>query len=270
MGSVVNAQSTNFVLNHFFGVVLNSAASIATTVSGVVNSFASNIMVAFRPQITKNYAKGDWISFQNLLDWAIKIILLVYVMVAIPVFVEIDTLLTVWLGNIPPYTTTFCRCILVSIFFETLRYVITMGIHAVGKVKIISLFTGSLFLINPFVIYFVLLAKSMPDYVFYSVIVCNLSLCVIDLFLLKKYIPAIQVSKFFLSISNIILVSAFSLTLINMFSAFYRPSLLRIVCITCISVIVVALLFCYCCMDILQRKQIFSYVKSKINRKKHG
>lgn len=270
MGSVVNAQSTNFVLNHFFGVILNSAASIATTVSGVVNSFASNIMVVFRPQITKNYAKGDLVGFQNLLDWAIKIILLVYVMVAIPVFVEIDILLTVWLENVPPYTTTFCRCILVSIFFETLRYVITIGIHAVGKVKMISLFTGSLFLINPFVIYFVLLVKAMPDYVFYSVIVCNLSLCVIDLFLLKKYIPEIKVSKFFGSVFNITLVSALSLTLIYMFSAFYGPSLLKVIYTTCISVIVVAFLFCYCCMDTLQRKQIFSYVKSKINRKKHG
>ena len=65
-GSVMNMQGTNFALNHFWGVILNSASGIATTVANVVNSFTSNILVAFRPQITKSYAQGDITTFQNL------------------------------------------------------------------------------------------------------------------------------------------------------------------------------------------------------------
>ena len=77
MGVVVNTQGTNFVINMFFGVIYNAAASIGTIVSNVVTGFASNVMTAFRPQITKSYALDDIPQFQSLILWAIKSMLLI-------------------------------------------------------------------------------------------------------------------------------------------------------------------------------------------------
>ena len=41
-GSIASSQGINFVINAFLGVAVNAAVSIATTVSGIVNMFASN------------------------------------------------------------------------------------------------------------------------------------------------------------------------------------------------------------------------------------
>ena len=76
-GSIVNLQGTSLVLNRFFGVILNTASGLAMTVSGIISGFSSNIMTAFRPQITMSYAKKDLQQFQRLIILAIKSILVV-------------------------------------------------------------------------------------------------------------------------------------------------------------------------------------------------
>ena len=100
---------------------MNAAASVALTVCGIVTQFASNAMTAFRPPITKLYAQGKVIEMQSLTLLALKAIMILYTIVAIPVFVECDNLLRLWLVEVPNMASAFCRIILISIFFETLR-----------------------------------------------------------------------------------------------------------------------------------------------------
>ena len=81
-----------------------------------------------------------------------------------------------------------------SIFFETYRYIITVGIHAVGKVRIISLWTGSFLLANPIIIYIVFKIYSLPDYTYISIILVNFIIGILDVLLLKHYVS--QISAF--------------------------------------------------------------------------
>lgn len=267
LGSVINLQGSNFVLNNLFGVILNSASSIATTVSNVVNNFSSNMLIAFRPRITKSYAQGDINSFQNLFIWAIKLILLVYALIAVPVFVEIDTILTLWLKIIPPYTSIFCRCILVNIYFETLRYIITMGIHAVGKVKVISTCTGSMLLLNPIVIYIILTKTSSPFYTYYSIILGNSILCVLDILLLKRYIPLLNLKNISISIIKSLGLSFTILILSLYWSTFFHPGIMRLFLTISFSIISFSIFFFWGDLNANQRRKIQSFCISKL--KKH-
>lgn len=266
VGSVANLQGTNFVINNFFGVVLNSASSIAMTVSNVVNSFSSNILVVFRPRITKSYAQGDIESFQNIFLWAIKIILLVYIVIAIPVFVEINTILSLWLKNVPPFTNTFCRCILVNIYFETLRFIITMGIHAVGHVKIISIYTGTIFLLNPLFVYVISYITSSPIYTYYSVILCNGILCVLDICLLKKYVPKLNMWYCCIHIMKIFSISLLSFFIILFLSMCFQPSIMRMFFITCFTIIWLLFIFYFLCLNLKQKNEINMFIISKIRK----
>ena len=153
MGWVINNQGTNFIINMFFGVTLNAGAAVASTVSGVVNGFASNIMTAFRPPVTKAFANEDYNEFENLLNWAIKAILIVYSLIAIPVCLTTDRLLQIWLVEVPPYAVIFCQLMLVSLYWEIFKQLIVMGIHACGRVRVVSLLSGTMYCINPAVIY---------------------------------------------------------------------------------------------------------------------
>ncbi len=50
-GFTFRTQGTNMVLNMFFGVIINSAVGIATTVQNVLSLFTNNVLVAIKPQI---------------------------------------------------------------------------------------------------------------------------------------------------------------------------------------------------------------------------
>jgi len=203
LASVANLQGTNFIINMFFGVILNAAAGIATTISGVVTGFASNIMVAFRPQITKTYAAGRLLDFQRLLLWSIKSILIAYAFIAIPVGLLTYEILNLWLVEVPAYADSFVKLLLISIYFETLRYIIIMGIHATGNVRFVSLSTGVGLLLNPFIVYLFFYMGKSAIYSYVSIIFVNAILAFIDVWLLKHYVPQISFHKILEDITRV-------------------------------------------------------------------
>lgn len=213
MGSVVNTQGTAFVINKFFGLIYNAASTLATTVSGVITGFASNIMTAFRPQITKSYAAGDLPDFHSLLSWAMKAVLLVYALIAVPVAISINELLSLWLVEVPLYANKFCQLLLLNIFFETSRYIVIMGIHATGKVKLVSITAGISFLLNPFIIYLMFYIDMPASFAYVSLILINLILTLVDVVILKNNDARIEMGGLFMSFFRTILAVAITYVL---------------------------------------------------------
>lgn len=98
---MLNTQGVNMLINVFFGVVENAARGIANQVNGIVNQFVGNFMMALNPQITKYYASGDYQSAYTLACRGAKFSFLLMYFIALPIMLESDQLLTMWLG-IPP------------------------------------------------------------------------------------------------------------------------------------------------------------------------
>ena len=264
MGSIVNLQGTNFAINMVFGVAYNAAAGVASTVSGAVEGFASNIITAFRPQITKDYAGENYQSFESFMDLAIKVILSIYCVVAIPAILEIDKVLSLWLEEVPVCASVFCRFMLVNIFFCTLRYIITIGIHATARVKVISLFTGTLQMINPFLIYFLYKNGMGVEYTYASIVFINIVLCGIDFYLLSSYIPQIKASKLVVSTLKTILVCALSMAIAYVVIRLFDSSILRILLTIFVAFISIMSLSWLLCLDKKQKEQVGSFVKNHI------
>lgn len=267
MGSIVNLQGTNFVVNIFYGVVYNAAVGIASTVAGTVEGFASNVMTAFRPQITKDYARKDYSSFESYIDLAIKVILAIYCIVAIPAFIEINKVLALWLKEVPTCSAIFCRFMLVNIFFTTLRYIITIGIHATARVKVISLFTGLLQILNPFVIW-LLFSKGMEvKYTYLTIIIVNVILCGIDFYLLHQYVPQVNINKLVRSAILILFVCAMSLMVSFGAIHFFDQTILRILLTVLVSAVCTLSLTWLLCLNRSQRQTIIGYVHRFLRKK---
>ena len=264
MGSVVNLQGTNFAINMVFGVAYNAAAGIASTVSGAVEGFASNIITAFRPQITKDYAREDFSSFEEFLDLAIKVILSIYCIVAIPVILEIDKLLDLWLAEVPVCTGIFCRFMLVNILFCTLRYIINIGIHATARVKVISLFTGTLQILNPFVIWILYKRGMGVEYTYLSIIFVNIILSGISFYLLHKYAPKVRVGHLVASSVKTIMVCLMSMAISFFIIRFIPSTIYRIVLTLLISFICILALSWCISLDNKQKTQVAAFIKSRI------
>ena len=102
-------QGVNMLINVFFGVTFNAARGIANTVNGAVQGFVSNFTVAFSPQITKSYAAGDKEYAIHLGNRGTKFAWLMMYIFIVPVCCEADTLLCIWLVEVPEWSALFLR-----------------------------------------------------------------------------------------------------------------------------------------------------------------
>ena len=60
-----------------------------------------------------------------------------------------ETLYIIWVF----YKIVFCILLLISTFFEILRVIYVIAIHATGQVKVSGMTTGISLLLNPFIIF---------------------------------------------------------------------------------------------------------------------
>lgn len=109
-------QGVNMLVNAFFGVAINAARGLAIQVNTAVQSFVNNFTVAFSPQITKSYASGDKSYAIHLCNIGTKFAWLMMYIFIVPVCCEADTLLKLWLGEAPEWSSLFLRFAM----FETL------------------------------------------------------------------------------------------------------------------------------------------------------
>lgn len=132
---VCTQQSISIFFNMFFGLVANAALGIANQINSGLLSFSSSIAQAYQPQVVKSYAAGDTNYFYKLVFAASKISFIMMFIIAVPVVVNIDYILTVWLGEYPPSASTFVKIIMVYYIFDTFQTPLMQAVHATGKIR---------------------------------------------------------------------------------------------------------------------------------------
>ena len=142
---VVKGQGTNLVLNNFFGAVVNAANGITTQITYAIQSFATNLVIAFKPQLTQSYAVGDYARTERLLLSMSKLSYLLFCIIGIPLICEIDYILSIWIGDTtPPQTAMFCVLSIIATGIGCLNTPITQVIHATGKMKRYQIVTSTI------------------------------------------------------------------------------------------------------------------------------
>lgn len=132
-------QGVNMLVNVFFGVAFNAARGIAQTVNSSVQSFVANFTMAFSPQITKSYAAGDKDYAVTLSNRGTKFSWLMMYIFIVPVCCEAETLLRLWLGQVPEWTVLFLRFAMFESLAVSSGQNILRLILADGKVKMYTI-----------------------------------------------------------------------------------------------------------------------------------
>ena len=137
-------QGCNMVLNYFFGPILNAAHSVSNQIANAVDQMSNNFSVSFRPQIIQSYASGEYQRTRRLMYSMTKIFFLLHAVFAIPIILEIDNLLSIWLGkeSIPEYAASFACWILAIKWLNSLNPPITNVMAATGHVRKINIYTA--------------------------------------------------------------------------------------------------------------------------------
>lgn len=132
---ILNTQGVNMLINLFFGVTLNAARGIATQIEGIVGQFVGNFTIAINPQITKSYAAKDLDYMFLLIKRGAIYSSYIMLIIIVPIIMEMRSILTLWLGEIPPHTVTFTRLTLCSSLVIALGNSLLTAILASGKIK---------------------------------------------------------------------------------------------------------------------------------------
>lgn len=140
---MLKGQGLNLLLNSFFGVVVNSARGVSNMIMSALQGFQSNVVIAFRPQIVKSYAAGNYQHVKKLFYSLSKISFLMLTILSAPVILELDYILKIWLGEaIPEYTKSFTLLILLNMIISSLNTPLSQVVHATGKMKTYQLCTS--------------------------------------------------------------------------------------------------------------------------------
>ncbi len=166
IAGVCYTQGLNVLLNMFFGPAVNAARAIAVTIQGVVTGFVSNFQMALNPQITKSYAIGDLNRMHSLIFASSKYSFFLLLLIVLPIMIETQTILTVWLKIVPIHTVWFIRIILCILLIDTLSNPLMISSQAVGRVKVYQSVVGGLLMLILPIAYMALKLGGNPEMVF--------------------------------------------------------------------------------------------------------
>lgn len=132
---IFNTQGVNLLINSFFGLTLNAARGIATQVDTAIMQFVNNFMTALNPQITKSYAAGEIDNMNKLVCRGAKFSFYLVLLFTLPVYLETEYVLRLWLKIVPDHTVVFLRLTMIGSMVSMLGNTGYVACMATGKIK---------------------------------------------------------------------------------------------------------------------------------------
>jgi Na+-driven multidrug efflux pump len=197
VASIANFQGITMMLNIFFNTAVNAARGLASTVTTTISQFVTGFVQAAEPQLVKYYGQGDMDKFVKLVFNISQLTLFMLALIAVPVWLEIDYVLDLWLKEVPDYTSSFIQ---ITIFICFITYSNTMLVKAtvaIGRVKEISLYMVPVSLIHLPLVFLVLKLGWNPVAVYWVGSIATIMRLFIDLYILRKFVNFPSVRYFF-------------------------------------------------------------------------
>ena len=192
MGARFYNQGVAFVQNIFFGLTLNAAHGVATTVQGVIQGLSGNVTAAFRPPMIKEYAKGNYEQTLKHFSLSVKLTLVLFLIAVMPAIHELNFLMTFWLGKVPDYAVDICRLLLYMSILQQLQMTMNIIIHATGKIQKLSMMTGTLFILSVFGAYWIYSVTREPLSAYYLFFVLHILIALFDVLIIRRQAPMIN------------------------------------------------------------------------------
>lgn len=235
-------QGLNVLLNMFFNPVVNAARGVAVQVQNIINGFVLNFQTALNPQIIKSYAKGDTSYMFKLIFASSKFSFLLLFVMSLPVMLEAETLLGLWLKEVPKYTPLFFRLIIITTMIDGISNPFMRAVDATGNIKKYQIIVGGILLMIVPVSYVVLKLGGAPYSVFIVHICMSFLAFLMRLYLVRKLINYSVMMYWKNVLSRLIVVVIISVVFSLFVRAKMEPSLIRLIVVSLFSASAVLLL----------------------------
>lgn len=172
-GQIFMNQGLAILLNLFFGTRLNASYSVASNVSAQSSAVSNSLMMAVTPEIISRKGAGKHDTMKSLSMKASRYSSYLVLFLALPLFLDIDNILTLWLKEPPLYTGILCRYILISLFIDKLASGQEGAINACGRIKEFQISIGISYIISVFIAYILLCVYEKPEVIGWAILICN-------------------------------------------------------------------------------------------------
>ncbi|MCL2434841.1 MAG: lipopolysaccharide biosynthesis protein [Lentimicrobiaceae bacterium] len=272
LATVARSQGITLLLNLFFGVLINAARGVAVQVYSALSQFSLSFFTAVRPQIMKSYSvdpEDKSGEMMKLVFQSSKFCYYLVLILSIPVLIETQAILSIWLKNtVPDYTVIFTRLIIINAIIESLANPFVAALHATGKIKMYQIVTSSIILLTLPVSYLFLKLGFPPQSAMYSLVVLTAIAQLSRIYFMKSMLKMNVLNYFkhvMLPISGVTLLT-FILPVFFYYSC--SASFWRIVGVAAITVVSSAGIVYYVGLTKSERGALKMFVLSKFRSKK--
>lgn len=191
LANILRGQGLNVLINLFFNPVLNAAYGIALQVNNAITNFTNNFYTAVRPQLVKLYAGGNTKGMLDLGYQSSRLAFYLMLIITVPIMLNTEEILSIWLKEVPAHTIVFLRIIIVSSLIEVLAIPLANMLQASGKIRTFQLTVSILYLLNIPISYVLLSCGFNPE----TTLWVNLSLIVLSM------VPRLYICRRILNLS---------------------------------------------------------------------
>lgn len=264
--AILRNQGGNILINLFGGPAVNASRAIANQVLHAVHGFVSNFFTALKPQITKSYASGDWDYMMTLICQGARLSYYMLLFLCLPILINTDYLLHLWLTTVPEHTVSFVRLTLIFSMIESISSTLITAQLATGKIRNYQLVVGGLQMMNFPVSYIILKLGGVPETILYVAIFFAFCCLLARLYMLRSMINLRAIDFLKKVVFNVSLVSVAALCIPYFAYKMMPESLLSflIVTILCLISTVISILFVGCKDG--ERQFVYSKAKLIINK----
>ena len=230
LGFSFKDQGSNIILNLFFGTTVNAARGIALQVNGIISNFSNNFTMALNPQITKQYAAGDVEASVKLVYAGCRYSFYLLLLIAVPVMINIDYLLQLWLGTVPEYTSQFLMLALVAALIDVMARPLVTALQATGRIKVFQIVICIVMLCELPLAYIILHFGGKPYWAMYPTILVTFIGLFARFLILKGMIPAYQFYSFIIKIvGKNLLIGIVCFFVSDFIQGYYQPNFINFI-----------------------------------------
>ena len=186
LGYLARTQLPAVILNQYFPPMqfkyVNASYQVGGALASYTSTFSSSLMGAFSPQITTLEGAGDRDGMVRTAFRASKFGVFMTLLVAIPVALEVDYLLVLWLRTPPKLAGSFCLLVILQTVLDNLTFGHMTGILAGGNIKWYQVTTGSLCMLSVPIAWAVLALGGSPLSVSWVIAGCMAACSIARLF----------------------------------------------------------------------------------------
>lgn len=139
---IVQNQGVAILTNKLLGSARNAAMAVGGALSAHSATLSGALDGALSPAITNACGQGDYARMHSLCLYACKFSTVLMLVFALPLSLEVNDVMTLWLKNPPEYAGSLCVCMLICLILEKVSTGHWMAIFAFGKIGRYQLWGG--------------------------------------------------------------------------------------------------------------------------------